>query len=259
MKPINLTPHKLGDPIVKDGIKAIQALQNERGIRGRIAGGMAVESYLPKELHRQTIDLDYGLPWQGNATQYREFIQPMTKFLKEKGYDSEVRKKSKSFDFSYWNEEGDSFMIQHPKYSPAFYERVEPTIEREVENRRTLSRNGINYSVISPEDLVATKLHRILIFSNKYGLWTPENVSVGDLRQKSENLRKDIAPRFPEVSPMEVANLRLVNDCYDVRALAETVGLNAPYFGEVSQEWRSEKVNADDFFGLLGKLEIQLE
>lgn len=258
MKPINLTPHTLNDPIVKDGIIAIGDLQDERDERGRISGGMAVESYLPKDLHRKTIDLDYSTLWQGNITNYKSYIEPLLDSLSNKGYDSEVRKKAKSFDLLYWKD-GDSFMIQHPKYSPSFFKRMKPSIEREVANRRIISRNGIKYPVISPEDLVGTKLHRILLFADKYNLWTPDSVKLTDLRHRSQTLRADIAPRFPEVSPREVANLRMVNDCYDVKALAETFGLNAKYFGEVAEEWRESKIKSEDFFGLLGKLEIQLE
>ena len=79
MKNYGLTPHKLNDKIVLDGIEAINNLQHENKLAGFISGGMAVSSYLPSENHRETIDLDYTLFFGGNVGDYKTNYRAFSK------------------------------------------------------------------------------------------------------------------------------------------------------------------------------------
>ena len=116
MKNYGLKPHKLGDKIVLDGIDAINKLQHETGLPGFISGGMAVSSYLPIENHRETVDLDYTLFFNGGVIDYKKITEHLTRTLIEKDYSIEYRKKGTTHDYLVKRHE-DSLLIQHPRKS----------------------------------------------------------------------------------------------------------------------------------------------
>ncbi len=256
MKPFHLTQHKLEDTIVKDSIIAINKLKGKTA--GRIAGGMAVQSYIPERLHRGTIDLDFTLYWKGCISEFKELCKPLVSYLKNQNYNINFHKKGQVFEITFGNKK-DSFLIQHPRFSKNYFERIKNSLGREISNQRTISKEGLNYGVLSPEDLVVTKLHRALLFSEKYNIWTPKEVSVKSLRNFSRKLRNEITSRSLEVSPKKIALLRLVNDCYDIKSLSENIGLNKNYFNEVVNDWKNHKAESKSFLGLLEKLKVPLE
>jgi len=261
VKRVHLPSHKLEDHVVLDAIKAVNHLKEKKKIKGRIAGGMAVQSYIPEGLHRSTIDLDFSLLWNGRTSDFKKVVEPLLDYLEGEGYETNFQKKGFSYDvvFSKGTPK-DSFMIQHPRYSKKHFDKIKKTLEREVENTRIISREDTGYSVVSPEDSVVTKLNRILVFSERYdGLWTPSEVSVDSLKKQSEDLKKEVTSRFLGITPEEIAELRLVNDCYDVKCMASHVGLNKGYFKEVLKDWKSSDLGTKDFYGLLDKLGVPLE
>jgi len=255
-KPVHLTAMTLEDTIVLDGVKAINILKEERKLKGRIAGGMAVQGYTPKELHRETIDLDYALSWNGSATEYRELCVPLVDFLRNQGYDVSFMKKGLAYEFIYKKENGGgSFMIQHPHRSNNHLGRIQHTLDREFENQRIVSKNDLSFDALSPEDIIVTKLNRALIFSDRYGLAIPQEKTLSSLKETSTKLRAEIISRTPEVSPRDVALLRLVNDMYDIKCLTDTVGINKKYFEEVLEDWgRIDR----DFFTFLSQMEVSV-
>ncbi len=256
MKPVNLTPHKSEDKIVVDAIKAVNYLKEEKQLKGRIGGGMAVQSYIPSELHRLTIDLDVSLLWHGGAPEFKELSKPLIDYLKANNYQVNLQKKGFAYEFIFNKGTKDSFMIQHPKYSKNYFERNKKSLEREIENERILSKKDVSFSVLSPEDLMVGKLNRAIIFSKEYGISAPKDVSLENLKKESERLREGVVSRFSEVSPREVALLRLVNDCYDIQCLNDSVGLNKNYFNEVVKDWKSSKTSVYSFYRLLDKFGV---
>ena len=257
-KAVQLKLHKLNDPIVLDSICSINYLEEKSGIKGRIAGGMGVQSYIPQSLYRETIDLDFSLIWRGSVTEFKELCNPLIEFLKEKGYDLHVHKKRSTYD-AFLSKEGDSFVIQHPRRSKKYFEERRKSLERETVNQRIITKQGISYGVLSPEDLTVTKLHRSLIFSNTYNLWIPKYASVEALRNFSKGIKRKILENFAERSERNIALLKLINDCYDLKCLSENVELNSNYFAEVVKDWEGfGQIKSKDFRGLLDKLEIEL-
>ena len=252
-KPVHLTVRNLEDRIVLDGILAINTLKDERKIPGRIAGGMAVQGYTPSETHRGTIDVDYSLLWNGSCTSYKELCAPLVKFLNEKGYEIEFRKKGFAFEIVYKKDgtEG-AFMIQHPHRSENYFKRMKHTLEREVYHQRLVSRDGISFESLSPEDLIVKKINRILTFSHSYGISIPHNHSLPDLRQNSDAIRADIVSRSGEAAPQDVALLRMLNDIYDIQCLNESVGINSRYLSEVLSEW--EEVRGLEISGMMEEM-----
>lgn len=251
-KPVHFKQHSLEEPVVLDGIQAINTLEEANGLAGRISGGMGVQSYIPVELHRGTIDLDYSMIWQGNFTDYKELCKPLVDFLRFKGYEPSFKKKGLAFEVVYKGDSNGSFMIQHPNRSPRHFNRIRRSLEREDWNKRRVSRAGVEFDVLSPEDIIATKLHRILLFSNRYELKLPgkEDAGVGSLRETSERLVKDIVSRAPEISPKDVALLRMINDLYDISCLSESITLDGRYLGEVLEDWSNVTEDVDAMSGL---------
>lgn len=262
MKPVHFKARKLGDPLIKDAISAISDLKERTSLKGRIFGGIAVQSYIPESLHRETIDLDFTLLWSGGTTEFRNISQPLVEFLKSKGYEVRFSKKDKTYDFGF-NREGEannSFMIQHPRFSPAYFERsFRRSLEREIANKRTLSYEGLCYSVASPEDLIVAKVCRALTFMGWYNLALPKDLNLEGLGESSKKLRRSVVERFPEVDPKEIAELRLFNDLYDVKSLAAYVGLNNGYFKEVLSDWKRDSNGQNDVYRLMENLEVGCE
>lgn len=237
VKSVGFNPHILEDKIVLDGISAINILKEERNLAGRIAGGMAVQSYIPKELHRGTIDVDYSLVWNGCITCYKDLCLPMTDFLQKLGYEISFKRKGLAHEITY-KDFKNQFMIQHPNRSPKHFEKIKKDLEREVANQRRVNVLGIEFDALSPEDIFVTKLNRVLVFKDKYNLQIPsEKESIESLRKISEELGAEIVSKAPQISPQEVANLRMINDLYDMKCLTNHANLDKKYLQEALISW----------------------
>lgn len=258
-KAIHLKSHKIEDNIVFDALDSINVLKKTEELKGRIAGGMAVQMYIPKELHRLSIDLDFSLLWTGGCEEFRKISKSIPESLENKGYNVEFKKNGRTYEFLFERGE-DSFMIQHPRISKNHFEKVKrKTLEREISNQRIIPKKDTSHGILSPEDIVVSKLYRALVFSENHDLWTPKIISIKHLKESLSKQREELSSRFPEISPREVASLRLYSDCYDVRCIATHVGLNKNYFDEVANEWDGFNVKTKDFYGLLDKLKVPLE
>jgi hypothetical protein len=246
-KPVYMKQHILQDDIVLDGIRSINVLKDERKINGRISGGMAVQSYLPRELHRGTIDLDFSLLWNGCSTEYRKLCLPLIDFLEKEGYLVSFRKKGLAYEITYARENGkDSFIIQHPHKSNRHFEKTKHTLEREIANQHVSKINGLEFGTMSPEDLIVSKTNRALIFSERYGLKLPLNKSITSLAIQAQKLKEDILPRGAEACARDVALLRLVNDLYDLKCLSEHVEVDSNYLKQVLSEWGHRQTEIHD-------------
>lgn len=260
VKQIRYNSYTLEDPIVSDSINAVQSMKDEDSVKGHIAGGMGVQSYIPSDFHRKTIDLDFSTMWQGSASEFRELTAPIRTFLEEKGYNVDLKKSHLTYDH-YLSKKDDSFMIQHRRESKCHFDRVtKKTIEREVANHHTINRNGLTYEVLSPEDLAVHKLNRAGIFSNSYSLEKPRISSISKFLERLNYIRDDLISRFDDVSPEEIANLRLFCDLFDVKCLSEFAGFDKSYFNEVVKDYKDiSGINPDNLYRSLDRLEVGLK
>lgn len=260
MKNYGLTPHKLGDQIVLDGIEAINNVQYENNLPGFISGGMAISSYLPNENYRETIDLDYTLFFGGNVADYKRITEPLVKTLTEKGYFVEYKKKDTTHDYFIKSHE-DSFLIQHSRRSPNNFIKNKKSLEREINNRRVISNKNKNlsYAVLSPEDLVIHKLNRVLKFHAEYNVAFPKNISQEDFKKQIEFLKEEVLNLKDSVTPKMVAKLRLFYDIFDIKSLGKSVGLNKIYFEEALKDWVNHDIMENNFRETLDKYEIRLD
>ncbi len=237
VKPICCNSYILNDPIVLDGIRAIEEIKKSKKVKGHIAGGMGVQSYIPEKFHRKTIDLDFSMLWSGGAEDFRNLTIPLKSFLESKGYEVELKKRHSTYDYVISRGEN-SFMVQHRKESKNHFDRViRNSIEREVANQREIAKGDLTYHVLSPEDLAIHKLNRANIFTKKYGIKKPLFVSLPLSLENLIILRKDLVSNFDNVSPEEIANLRLLCDLFDVKCLGEYANFDKSYFHEVMKEY----------------------
>lgn len=262
-KEVTVKTHTLNDSIVLDGIEAVNRVKGENKLNGHINGGMAVQSYLPSDAHRGTIDLDFRLLWSGGALDFKRIMGSFCEFLQTKGYKTDFSRKGLTFEYSVQKGD-DSLIVQHQRASPHHFEKNKVSLEREVANERVKSNGNVQYSVLSPEDLIVRKLGRILVFDDNYGAVLPvqiRDMASTDVKKSADELRKSIIDRQAEVSPKEVARLRALFDCYDIKSLAKYAGINESYFNEVATDWagRSMRHDVRDFRSKLDSLGVSLE
>ena len=260
VKAVHLKSHVLTDPIILEGIKGVKEIKDKKELQGFIAGGMGVQSYLPEEAYRQTVDLDFSLLWSGNAREFKDKTRPLVDYLKSQDYKVCFRKKGLTYEYVVENDD-DSLLVQHQRRSTNHFEKVKKkTLEREVSNQRVVSKGDLNYAVMSPEDLAIHKLARILLFSDNYDIRFPTAVSIDNLKDSSESMRSNILSRQDSIDPEDIARLRLFYDCFDVKCLANHVGLNKPYFEEALKDWTSRcSTDSRDLYAVLYGLEISLD
>lgn len=239
-KEIHLQPHTLHDPIVFEGIRGVNAIISESKIPGCITGGIAVQSYLPPEQHRKTVDLDFVVLCGGGSTgQFRTITNPLVDYLQSRGYDVNFKKKGYTYEFSL-AKSNDALLIQHHRRTPSNYSRQRESLEREAENSHTYDKDGFQFQVLSPEDLILHKLSRTLIFSSKHGVKIPYSLTTDHLRKDADRIREDVVARLANVSPNEVAKLRLYYDCLDIKSLILSTDINTQYLESSASDWSRE-------------------
>jgi len=259
-KQINLRLHIVDDHIVREGISGINRIIEEKGVNGNIAGGIGVQSYIPKEQHRKTVDLDFSLLWGGSSEEFRSIITPLAKYLESAGYKIEVQKKDCAYEIRVIEDKkDDSLLIQHKIRNTKNFEKNRKSLDREMQNQRILSREGLIYRVTSPEDLVLQKTNRMLTFLESYeGLKLPEGDAMDKIKERAEAIRAKVLQHHANVDPTEVARMRLLFDCGDIKGLAHYAGLNKGYFAEGLKDWADTKDRQNKFYATLDKLEVQL-
>ena len=258
----SLRAHNLDDEIVLDSISAVNEVFES--LPGHISHGIAVQSYLPKESFRKTIDLDVDVFCGGGTRFWNELFQPMKEVLISKGYEIDSKKKGSTFDH-YINKNGDSYIIQFPRRSENNFEKKrKKSLEREISNQRPMLRKGIKYQVMSPEDLVNHKLSRVSNFVDSFGAIVPDYLSREDFKDEAEDMRAvvtysilDTNEKLKDKVTKEIMfQFRVLCDCYDVKALSEFVGLDKNYLDEGISSWENPE-KQKKIYGLMDKLKIE--
>ncbi len=258
----SLRAHNLDDVIVLDSISAVNEIFEN--LPGHVSHGIAVQSYLPKESFRKTIDLDIDLFCGGGTGFYRDIFQPMKEVLTSQGYEIDSKKKGSTFDHLI-NKDGDSYIIQFPRRSKGNFEKKrKKSLEREISNQQLIFRNGITYPVISPEDLVNHKLSRVSNFVDSFGAKVPDYLSREDFKDEAEDMRAvvtysilDTNEKLKDKVRKEIMfQFRVLCDCYDVKALSEFVGLDKNYLDETIKGWENPD-KQKKVYDLIDKLKIE--
>lgn len=249
-KEIGLQAHKLNDEIVIDHLAGLDFLDRS-GNPAYLTGGLAVQSYLAAEKYRSTVDLDFSMLWGGNFANFKEEVNPFVRALISRGYELPLFRK-KGFTYEFSSTKGDQrLLVQHQRRSKKYFEKNEEFLERELENRRRIKKQGVSYPVMSPEDIIIHKLSRINVFKNKYGFKISGEGTVDELELESERKRSNLVEALPNVDASEIDEVRFLYDCLDVRRLAGSVGVNEDYFRYALKDWRARSTNNEIDFPLL--------
>jgi hypothetical protein len=260
MKEFKAQTHKLDDHVVADAIKAINLVKEEGKVEGHIGGGMAVGAYLPSDEQRPTIDLDFALLWGGTTEQFRQLVQPMVSELQAEGYDISIQKGDKTYDVAVASRVADeSLLVQHQRRNRGNLERNRKSLEREVANQRIISRQGLSFAVMSPEDLMLHKLSRLFTFSEAYGLEIPRRESAVNMMKLIQFFQEELFKPGKELSAEDAARMRVHYDAYDIKHLAMHAGLNKGYFAEALKDWNTRYMNDEKARKLLSEMEIPLK
>ena len=122
--------------------------------------------------------------------------------------------------------------------SPENYSRSRERLGGEIEQARIFNEDNVEYRVLAPENIVARKLQRVSAFLKGYDLRLPEKES--DLKKQLDQwmeLRVDAARRLDQLSPQDIAGLRLSADLYDLSALNEYSVLDKTAFSKTCAHW----------------------
>ncbi len=230
-----LDSHVLEDQIVLDGIEAINRIEQKDGTPILISGGMAVSSYLPEGTNRYTIDLDFNMLWGGNTVEFWSKVKPLITRLQEKGYDVGRKKENSTLDINY-SLDGQRFMIQHQRRSQPSLGKNRHSIEREFANRRNIIKGNLEYSVLSPEDLIVRKLARIFKFSNQSSLEFPQIRTIPELKEHIEEEKERLVSSLDRTE-LDIIHLRMEHDLYDIKRLGNYMGVNQTYLVEAIKDW----------------------
>ena len=258
----SLRAHNLDDEIVQDSLISVNTIFEN--LPGHVSHGIAVQSYLPKKSFRKTIDLDVDIFYGGGYKAYREIFQPMKESLISKGYEIDSKKIRSTFDH-FISKNGDSYIIQFPRRSKNNFEKKrKKSLEREISNQQLISRNGITYPVISPEDLVHHKLSRVSNFVESFGAKVPDYLSREDFKEKAEEMRAIVTYSIldtneklkKKVREETMFQFRVLCDCYDVKALSEFIGLDKNYLYEAISSWENPE-KEKKMYDLMDKLRIE--
>ena len=168
-----------------------------------------------------------------------------SEYLRDRGYKVETRKGSRAFSLNVSSAE-DRLTIEAPKRNQKNVESHLLRLEREFDNSRKKVIEGRNstYQVVSAEDIVLPKLVRTI------GALERSPYLGGSLPAELEPLSDEwIAKRLKKIGDLReeamykpgdidlAQQVRLVSDVYDMRVLAEIVGLNESYWNKAEKDW----------------------
>jgi len=253
-KNFEATPHKIGDSIVMDAIKAINLVKQSKKINGYVGGGMAVGAYIPYESQRPTIDLDFNLYWGGSAAEFKQIMEPLSSELSSQDYDLRIQRKDKTYNL-FLQSDRDSLLLQHSRRNKKNFKKNRKSLEREMQNQRLISTDDVSFAALSPEDLVLHKLSRLFTFSDVYGIAIPQRMKTGNMMKTIKFFRENQDTQ----NGRENILIRMYHDSYDIKHLAKYVGLNKKYFEEGLKDWTGKYMTEDSAKFLLNSMNIELE
>lgn len=264
MKKLSFLSRTLESDLVKDGLCAISAIDNCPQSKGLIsvAGGMAVQSYLPEEYRRATGDIDLLVSRPLNYEEFKQFSNPVSEYLQDNKYQVDTLKMEGAYGLLIGNN-NDRLLIEFSRRNKQNFEKNRKLIERELLNSRRKKVEGRekDYSTLSPEDIALPKLVRsINALKRRPGLGgivlqyqSPVICGASEvLLERINSLREET---FFNIGNLELAEkLRFMSDLYDIRVLSELVGYNKNYMFEASKDWdtlREESPEKDKILRIL--------
>ncbi len=244
-----------------DSILIKLALNNLDSIKFNttVGGGIAVQHYLPSELHRYTSDLDLNPKTYLNSATFKENTKNFVKALEKEGCQINIGKEHYTYDLEVTNDE-QKLIIQTSRRSQAGYEKNKESIVHESDNAiEKVAENGNKYKIFRAEDLILRKASRIVEFMKNYKTVRMPEPQGGGLEKELDELSKEreaIYKNFDNINVEEVIKLRIHADTYDLSTLDLFTELNKDYF-DISRSKRRIRDN-DSFDAIIKKFAPKL-
>lgn len=216
-----------------------------------VVGGIAVQSYLPREYRRPTADIDLAIFRSLTDSGFKDFSKEIKEWLSDNGYDVSTQKAPHAYKIKAVNKDNsrERIIIEMSRRNDNNYENMRKIMERQAENMRyKLLNNTIQYPVIAPEDIVLPKLVRTVNALDR------NNNLIGLVSPYKRNITPEVAKKILEsldaikyelfMTPNEfglVDSLRFSSDIYDIKLLSLVTGLNPSYFARASEDWNDVK------------------
>jgi len=241
--------HVITDRIVRDSIQAMESVPNKK----YVGGGIAVQSYTPEDLHRETVDLDYMLGERyGSQAGFKCRVKNFFRTMEEQGYNVRFKKRHSTYQLEITGDAGDTLLVQCPRRTAKNYERMQKIIQRELDHARDREIVSVKFKALSPEDLILRKMLRMLSFQEQYGVRpSTRTQSLSSFLQHVREEREEAFKRFDSLEPAEVAQLRVYADLFDVWALMSCAEPDESYLREGLGYWEYLKEKESEFWHLL--------
>jgi len=227
--------HTIEDKIVED---VYSAISNHPKSNQYFAGGLSTQFFLPKELYRESSDIDMnGTSKYKNFNQFEDSIKGGLEELLDKGYKKSKKRQRATFDITLENEE-ELIILQYPRKSNGSYEWLKKVGERENLNAQTVKYKDGNLRVIASEDIVLHKTLRIDSFIKNYNLnlRRPTSLELKGLQTSINSFKRDHMINQFNLDPKDlhraISKIRLYADIFDIKALARHKGLDKSYLLE---------------------------
>ena len=256
MEKLRFEARTLDDNIVKDGLCAVGALEDDSSSRGLsfVVGGVATQSYLPTTCRRPTSDIDLAILRPLNYTDFKKFSEKAVEYLRSKGYTVELKKRHVVYHLIYSeNSERGAAVIEFPRKNRANFERNGNILKREITHTRKKIVEGRNvtYTVSSPEDIVVPKIVRGIGSLGRYPDFCryiegsePIPISSDRVMQCLEKIGELRIEAMINLGNAEMAErLRFVSDILDIALLSNVAGFNEKYLKDVMGPWDTIKEN----------------
>jgi len=236
--------HTIKSGIVQD---VLACLGHNPFSQSYIGGGISLQFTLPAEYHRTTSDIDVTSSQFMNPAGFRASVEERFHDLSQRGYSLLIRKSHQTMD-AHVERDDDHLIVQIPRRSMRKFEERKGILEKEVEHARVVPYQGMDFRLISYEDLIAHKLVRSTTFVREYGLVLPE-YDLDTLKEKLNGAKEDFEISQFSVTPKEAARLlaqiRLNADIFDIKAVTRYFGneLDERYMNE-SLSWYRERTDS---------------
>lgn len=250
-----IIPRTLESSIMKSGVSAISQLENFEHSKDIyfIVGGVAVQSYLPRDHYRPTADIDVCLARPlNNRTEFKEFAKPCIEYLQDHGFELSYKKASQNFKIIATDPKTDAFMfLEFVRRNERKYKQIEKRIERELEYSRKKTIGSHIIRVTAPEDVALPKIVRgtnSLIrnpeFKKTINSLYNSDLSLQELLHYSIKERANASAVDSDLISNEKS--RLIADCYDITCLSRFTGFNEEYLTSSASQW-DESLSKDEW------------
>jgi hypothetical protein len=228
----------LNDPLVKRSIEGICSLEDKPLSKGisMVVGGFAVQSYLPENQRRPTADIDVLVGRPLTNSEFKEFSKPFLEFLTEKGYLASPKKGHSAYYVCIKSKDEDEgeLIVDFSRRNNEKFKRDEKMILRELEHSKVKPlENEVTYKVCSSEDIILTKLVRIINCTNRG--YDFKKTDLKSMQKLINDMRTDAISNLGDENIS--TDLRINSDVYDVRCLYSLAGLNSEYLLQGREDW----------------------